>query len=66
MIDQDKDGFITELDFNSVCSVPFKLLDKDGDGKSPCDGGVPSGVVYYSPTRVLNFVCFIYSSSDLQ
>jgi Ca2+-binding EF-hand superfamily protein len=23
----------TELEFNSVCSVPFKLLDKDGDGK---------------------------------
>ena len=33
MIDQNKDGFITELMFNSFCSVPFKLLDKDGNGK---------------------------------
>jgi Ca2+-binding EF-hand superfamily protein len=33
MIDENKDGFITEMEFNSVCCVPFKLLDKDGDGK---------------------------------
>ena len=33
MLDQNKKGFISELEFNSVCSVPFKLLDKDGDGK---------------------------------
>jgi hypothetical protein len=33
MIDQNKDGVITELELNSVCSVAFQLLDKDNDGK---------------------------------
>jgi len=36
LIDQDKDGFITEVEFKSVSScwiVTVKLLDKDGDGK---------------------------------
>ncbi len=33
MIDANRDGFITELEFGDVCSLPFKVLDKDGDGK---------------------------------
>jgi len=33
MIDQNKDGFITEMEFSCVCCAPFKKLDKDGDGQ---------------------------------
>jgi Ca2+-binding EF-hand superfamily protein len=32
LLDVNKDGFISQMEFNCVCSLPFKLLDKDGDG----------------------------------
>jgi Ca2+-binding EF-hand superfamily protein len=73
MIDQNKDSFITELEFNPVFSEPFRLFDKDGDGnisRSEWDSGFAvfdidgTGKIPNSAFSILSGSGFVFEMLD--